>query len=294
LERRLRRWGPRVALAAAFALAAADARADVEIAPGQKTMWRDQWPSFRAEEGALTAGAVLGTAALLANGPAAEPRWTGGVLFDDAVRSALRIESEAGRARAARIGDLTYYGAAVIPFAVDVLLVSLAIRRDTTTAYNVAMTNLEAFAYSGLLSFVSTTLSARERPEATGCLAAGGGERCNLESRTESFFSGHTTISATSAGLVCAHHAHVPLWGGGAADAAACGLAGFMTVVTGTSRVMADRHYASDVLAGGAVGFSVGYLVPTLLRYRGREGARVRVGANVPGAELGLSVSAVF
>jgi membrane-associated phospholipid phosphatase len=49
---------------------------------------------------------------------------------------------------------------------------------------------------------------------------------------------------------------------------------------------LADRHYATDVIAGFAIGFGVGYAVPTLLHYTGnRKGLRPDVSLSVsPGA----------
>ena len=55
-----------------------------------------------------------------------------------------------------------------------------------------------AFSYSGLSSFVSTRISRRERPDSSECRRLHpGGEGCGGVD-TESFFSGHTTIAATS------------------------------------------------------------------------------------------------
>jgi membrane-associated phospholipid phosphatase len=39
----------------------------------------------------------------------------------------------------------------------------------------------------------------------------------------------------------------------------------------GALRVMGDRHYATDVLAGGLVGFTLGYALPTSLYYTRRQ-----------------------
>jgi membrane-associated phospholipid phosphatase len=35
----------------------------------------------------------------------------------------------------------------------------------------------------------------------------------------------------------------------------------------GLLRIVGDRHYATDVLAGAAIGFGFGYGMPTLLHY---------------------------
>jgi membrane-associated phospholipid phosphatase len=137
------------------------------------------------------------------------------------------------------------------------------------------MIGLEAFAFSGLTSFVSTRVSRRERPDATQCKRDNPDGSCPGD--TESFWSGHTTISATSAGLVCANHARMPLWGHPVADAGACVLATSSAVATGVTRIAADRHYATDVLAGFGLGFGIGYAVPTLLHYTRDKDSTVSV-----------------
>ena len=43
------------------------------------------------------------------------------------------------------------------------------------------------------------------------------------------------------------------------------------TLTTAVTRVMADRHWASDTLFGAAVGFGTGYGLPWLLHYRARS-----------------------
>jgi membrane-associated phospholipid phosphatase len=40
------------------------------------------------------------------------------------------------------------------------------------------------------------------------------------------------------------------------------------TAATGVTRIVADRHYASDVVVGAAIGFAGGYGLPWLLHYR--------------------------
>jgi membrane-associated phospholipid phosphatase len=91
------------------------------------------------------------------------------------------------------------------------------------------------------------------------------------ERDTEAFWSGHTSIVAASAGLVWASHRYMPLWGSPVADASACALAVTGALVTGVTRLAADRHYASDVIVGMGVGFGLGYAVPILLHYTRKE-----------------------
>lgn len=222
-----------------------------------------------------------------------EPHWKGGILFDDAVRNQLRLSSPEGRSTARAIGNWPYYTAGALPLVIDPL-VALAFGRDSTAALNLELIGLEAFSYSGLLSFVSTRISERERPDITECRKDHpDGPGCPRD--TEAFWSGHTTIVATSAGLVCANHRVMALWGGAVADAAACALAGSGALVTSFSRLMADRHYATDVLVGMGIGFGFGYGVPTLLHYnRSTRGLNVALIPSSLGDGVTLSVSGLL
>jgi membrane-associated phospholipid phosphatase len=60
----------------------------------------------------------------------------------------------------------------------------------------------------------------------------------------------------------------MPLYGGGLPDGLACGLLLAISAVDGVGRLVADKHYASDVITGALVGSAIGYLTPTLLHYR--------------------------
>lgn len=232
------------------------------------SLWRDDWPTFSAAEGVATVAAGIGTAVLFVLEPPHDPRWQGGILFDDSVRSGLRLESASARRKVRAWGDMPYYAAPVIPLIVDPLLVSWLGRGDTKTAFNLGAMGLEAFSYSGLMSFVSTRSSVRERPDSSECWRTHDDpEKSCGERDTESFYSGHTTIAATSAGLVCANHRAMPLWGHPIADAGACVLATTGAVASGVSRLLSDRHYATDVILGFGAGFGFGYAVPTLLHY---------------------------
>jgi membrane-associated phospholipid phosphatase len=236
-------------------------------APARSSMWRREWPTFSPLEGAATIAAGAGTVVLFMLKPPAEPRWEGGVLFDDAVRRGLRLDSESARKKARSWGDMPYYAAPVIPLIIDPLIAAWLVRGDTKAAFNLGAIGLEAFSYAGLASFVSTRLSVRERPDSSECRR----QLDSCEPDTESFYSGHTTIAAASAGIVCANHRVMPLWGSRAADVGACALATTGAVASGVSRLLSDRHYATDVIVGFGFGFGLGYAVPTLLHYAHRK-----------------------
>jgi membrane-associated phospholipid phosphatase len=261
--------------------------------PVRTSLWRRDWPTFSAWEGAATVAAGLGTGALARMGPPKEALWRGPILFDEAVRDGLRLDSDDGRRKVRSMGDLPYFAAPVLPMLVDPLLVAWLVRGDTKTALNLELMSLEAFSYSGLASFVSTHVSRRERPDSSECRRLHpDGKGCVVD--TESFYSGHTTIAATSAGLVCANHSRLPLWGNPVADASACVLSTTAAVATGVSRIVSDRHYATDVLVGFGTGFGIGYAVPVLLHYS-RANAHVTLsvqpGGPCTGACLRLSGS---
>ena len=235
-----------------------------------------------------------GTGALALRTPPTEPRWRGGILFDDSVRRTVRLESPTARQRLRTVGDWPYYLSPALPLVVDPLIVSLLGRGDAKSAANLELMGLEAFSYAGLLSFVSTRISVRERPDTTECRRLHP-DAANCELDTEAFWSGHTSIVAASAGLVCANHRYLPLWGSPLADASACALAGTGALVTAVSRLMADRHYATDVLVGMGVGFAFGYGVPVVLHYGRRKGdVRVSFQPDALGAGAVVSVAGLF
>lgn len=282
----------------ALLLMAAPSRAQTPAKPpepaGARSLWRDAWPGFSWTEGAATVSAGVATGILAWQKPPREPRWQGGILFDDAVRNAVRLRSASGRQQLRSVGDMPYYFAPLLPLIVDPLVVAWLSRDDPKLAYNLAFMSLEAFSYAGVLSFVSTRISVRERPDASECRRRHP-DLAGCEADTEAFWSGHTSIVSASAGLVCANHRYLPLWGSPLADASACVLATSGALVTATSRLMADRHYASDVLVGMAVGFGIGYAVPVLLHYsRDTTGAAVSVQPSAWGDGASLNVAGSF
>jgi membrane-associated phospholipid phosphatase len=76
---------------------------------------------------------------------------------------------------------------------------------------------------------------------------------------------------------VCANHSRIALYGAAWADAAICALSAANALATATTRVVAVRHYASDVIVGTGVGFGIGYTVPVLLHYS-RSGRSIALG----------------
>ncbi len=230
--------------------------------------WDPTWTKFQPIEVALTGGALLGTAAIIIFGSEGKPNWHGPILFDDPVRDAFRGGSAGTRRAAQLVGDLFYYNGLAYPYLVDTVAVTWLGHRAPEVAAQMALMNTEAFAMSGFLSFLSNATIRRERPYARECAADRpdpGFPDCKKLGQSESFYSGHTAIAFTGAALTCMHHANLPLYGeSGTGGLLACigMMAGATT--TGVLRLVADKHYVSDVLAGAAIGLAAGFLVPYL------------------------------
>ena len=162
------------------------------------------------------------------------------------------------RPKAAKVSDIAVVAACVTPLA---LLAGKAERRDFP---KILLLGAEAGLISYGLTNTTKGLVQRTRPYAYGQLAPLQ-ERLDQKSRL-SFFSGHTTFTATATFFAARVYADYhpeskwrPLvWAGAALAPAAVGYL----------RVRAGKHFLSDVVTGYAVGAASGLLVPILHRHR--------------------------
>lgn len=231
------------------------------------TAWQAHWRRSAWPDYALTGVGFAVGATLELIEPASEPHWRGPILFDRAMRNTMVAGSSSGRNRAALISDLALWGS-IGHVVLDATLVSMVAHRSPELGYEMLWMDAEAYAMTMLLNSVAKRLAARERPDTEACQQSSDYDRrCSSAGKYESFYSGHAALSATSAGLLCAHHQHLDLYGG-AWDGLACASAIAVTSVTGGLRIVADRHWGSDVLVGHVIGFATGYFLPTLLHYR--------------------------
>jgi membrane-associated phospholipid phosphatase len=240
--------------------------ASADPAPPDKPK-RLEWthPTFSTYEyvasGTMLAG--LGAAMLLMKDEA--PRWRGGVLMDDRSREFGMASTYEGRTQAARASDYLLYSMSVWPY----LDAAVAMGGGhTQTGWQMSLINTQSFITNGLVTFLIKNLAGRERPNKTAfCTDNPNDASCGDSRGTGSFLSGHASTAFTGAGLVCAHHGAMPLYGNKIADAGACAVALAAATVTGGLRVVADKHYTSDVMAGAALGLASGWLMPKLLHY---------------------------
>lgn len=229
-----------------------------------------------------------------------QPRWAGPILLDEPIRDAFRLRSASARDTVNDISDPATLGLQILPAAIDGILIPLAFDDwNVDVAWQVSMLNALGLGLQGFLQRVSMRTVARERPDVAECRAdptygsrCGGGE-------TSSFYSGHVGGAFAGAGLMCAHHLHLPLLGGGAPDIVACAVPMVAASSVGVIRVLGDRHYFSDVAVGAWVGLVSGYALPVLLHYsRPEEGDVLASGLTVMPwampASAGASVTGLF
>jgi membrane-associated phospholipid phosphatase len=268
--------------------------ASAQSAPRDPSALTWDYPTFRPAE--YVATGALGVAAIgafLTLKAQDSPRWTGGILFDDAARDALRLRSPGARDAVRSASDVTAITSVVLVAAVDSLAVPL-LRDRPGVAWQMLLVNAESFAASSLAATTTYDLVGRARPSYADCQKNPAFDPLCDTAPTTSFFSGHTTVAFTAAGLSCAHHAYLHLYGDATADALACGGMLTLAATTGTFRVLGDRHYATDVLTGGLVGFGLGYAAPVLLHYAQRDDAVARLAITPTPGGLGLSLGGSF
>jgi membrane-associated phospholipid phosphatase len=193
-----------------------------------------------------------------------QPHFVGGILFDDAVR-ALRVHSPSALQTSWALSDAVDVSLVALVFGLDSIAVPL-LRGSPDVALQLGLMDAEAYAFSSVLAIGLYDSVGRARPSYEDCQRDPSFVGCTV-SPTASFPSGHTNEAFTAAGASCANHSFVPIYGSRLWDRLACARDVVLAASDGLLRIIGDRHYATDVLAGAAIGFSFGYGMPTLLHY---------------------------
>jgi len=237
------------------------------------------------------AAATIGISTINVN----SPHWTGGILFDDGVRGALRLKSAAARSHAASWSDYLLYGVGTLPFLIDAVILTGVVHKRMDLAWQMFVLDAEAITLSAFMDTSTKVIAGRQRPFARECetnptLPDCGGSGANL-----SFFSGHAAIVSTAATLRCLQHLDLHLYGNALADGAACGFAVVVAATTGLLRVTSDQHYLTDVLAGAAVGAGAAALVYAIhVRPTAKGGGPIPLSVHFRRDFLGVSYGLVF
>jgi membrane-associated phospholipid phosphatase len=222
--------------------------------------------------------------------PAAEAaRWDSPVLFDGGARKLLRLHGASGRKTAETVSNILLLAEVLHPAVIDPLLVAWGLpgragSPSPSLAWQMSVINAQAYALTLVLNEATKRITSRKRPFVDACGRDPTGASCASGSRYSSFYSGHAAVTATGAGLICAHHTQLNLYQGNTLGTGACITAIAGAAVTGAMRIMADNHWASDVLVGHLMGYLSGYLLPTLLYYRELPSAPQEHAPEQPGA----------
>lgn len=183
--------------------------------------------------------------------------------LDASVRRRLRASSTSGLTAA---GDAA--GFVLAPLATVGFNALLARRADRSSQILPdAVIVLEAGVLAGDLAQVVKFAAGRERPFVHDLDPAAKAATEHPEDNNTSFYSGHTSMAfalAVAAGRVASMRGYPGarwVWAGGLTVATA----------TGLLRIAADRHYATDVLAGAATGAVVGWAVTRWWHHGDRE-----------------------
>lgn len=194
--------------------------------------------------------------------------------FDRWVRGELRWRDTV----AARLGSDVLAGA--VPLGAAAALALSGWRAGgSRAAFEDLAVAAEAFSIALLATEVVKLAAGRQRPYAWADPAARDAD-ANL-----SFWSGHTaaTFAAASAAGTVARLRGYRSW----PWILGIGLAG--ATATGWLRIAADRHWATDVLVGAAVGSAAGFGLPMLLHGRRGDGATAPGGLSLTPLPLGIA-----
>jgi membrane-associated phospholipid phosphatase len=252
------------------------ARRKASLSPRQRVTWNDDWQKFGVGD---AVGAGIGIAAAIGSlviPPKALGSWTGKNDLDTEVRAALRLTSLEDRNTATDASDVLL-ALSSNQLLIDTLIVTWWGHDNGEVAWQMALMDVQTLAINAGMNGLVSGLTSRQRPYGTAlvddpsegdlCEVEDEFEDCRANNRFRSFYSGHTSTTFAVAGLTCMHHAYLPLYGG-VGDPIAC-VAGFaLAGGTGVLRMVADRHWATDVLAGAAIGTFNGLFWPWVLHYR--------------------------
>ena len=192
-------------------------------------------------------------------GTSPKSRWTRRNDFDDELRSGLRGGSASARNDASTASDVMLgLSAGVLPL---LSIGKTLSEHDCHEAYDMATDAAESIALTLFVTEATKAIAGRERPYVQGCDGSPPRDAsCGSDDRKQSFISGHSSLAGAGAGLTCAYAIKRRTWGDEPASRVApCVLGVGAALTTGALRIVADKHWGSDVLVGLAVGATVGY-----------------------------------
>jgi hypothetical protein len=251
-------------------------------------------PLVRSRAHADLYNAVLWTGGLAAVEFGATPkiRWTKLNAFDEGIRDGLRAGSPSARDDAdAASWAMVGLATGALPLASIGKVFSAG---DCLEAYDMATDMAESISLTLFLTQATKAISGRERPYARSCDGSPPRDAVCGSDRKRSFLSGHASLAGVGAGLSCAFSLDRHAWGEGpTARVLPCVLGAGAAVTAGVLRIVADKHWGSDVIVGLALGAAIGYFDTwgpfDLLRFEMKSNGRARSvrGVVLPFADAG-------
>jgi membrane-associated phospholipid phosphatase len=257
--------------------------------------WDPSWPHAGLPDYTLT-GVGLGDALvdqIFFQSKQPPLHWISPLPFDEAIRSVLRGRTASERSTAANTSAIVFGVVFAFPFS-DV---PYAWKRfGDQAAWDVFWMDATTASLATSFDLDFRDVVGRARPPVSECLMAGGSRASCLgtsDESTRSFPGGHVMIVTSAATLACTQHLALRLYGP-AWDAMACATAITVSAGEGVLRIVADKHWASDIAAGEMLGALFGWGIPALTHLRIRlDHQSVRLLPQVTplpgGGELGVA-----
>ncbi len=237
--------------------------------------WTHSNPWDYSLSGAGATALVLET--VLLQSKQAPARFSGPILFDSAARSFFRARSPEDRLTAADWSWLFWSLDVTYPLVTDVPYAWA--RYGPGVASDLFWQDATALTLASSIDMALRDTVGRVRPQDSDCLAAGGGSACLNPESVRSFPSGHFVETTTGASLICTQHLYMRLYGS-PLDGVTCATAIFFAATVGVLRMVADDHWATDIVASGAMGALFGWGVPYIMHLHGHA-PRATVGKSM-------------
>ena len=182
---------------------------------------------------------------------------TGGLMFaDEDIRDKVQSSRSSFSDDLAQVGEALGNGAYAIPSLGALYLAGHVLKNDK--AKRVALLSFESYVISGAFTLALKHMTGRERPNRNN--DSDNWEGPNFDGGV-SFSSGHTATAFSIATIIANEYGNQPL---------VPPLAYSLAFLAGWSRMNDNKHWASDVIFGAAIGY---FTSKALLKYHKRRNA---------------------
>jgi membrane-associated phospholipid phosphatase len=153
------------------------------------------------------------------------------------------------------------------------------LRAEWSPALTLSVMFAEAYAVMGGVAYLAKMAVARRRPYLYNTDLTPEERLGALDDPKSSFFSGHAAAAFTAAAFLS--KVFTDLHGPSAWSTLVWVSSMSLAAYTAFARVKAGVHFPTDVIAGAAVGFAIGYLVPVLHKKGRSDRVQVAAGPNM-------------